>query len=383
MHIMQLVSGRHPNGAVLHCLDLCRELSRRGHRVTIAHRMESFDCSRFDGEAINVIDCDFKRWPISKLKDFSLLIQRQRVDLIHTHMSSAHLYGVLMRRFFGVPTIATAHVSFFQPHWAWNDFVIANSAATYKFQNRFNFVRKSRLEKIHCFIDSHKFDLASDSDVDRQRSEWNANRTDKVIGIVGELISRKGQDKVVEAMPAILKAIPNVKLVFVGTTDLAKPQNVKYNALLKKRVADLNLDQHVIWNGYSKQIDVVMNAIDVCAVPSLREPFGLVAAEAMSAKKPVVAHAVGGLTDIVNDGQNGLLFENLSPGEISQKLIKVLQNDVLSARLGVSGKAFVEENFGIENQVRKIESTYERVLKIRKRVPLHFIREEQTDSRAA
>lgn len=367
MRILQLISGYQPNGAVSHCLDLCRELSRRGHHVTLGHRLEKIDLARFEGEPIELVDCSFRRWPLIELRRMARFIKDRQIDLIHTHMSSAHFFGVLLRRLFGIPCVATAHCSLFQPHWRWNDFVIAVSQATYRYHRQFNLVPRSKMAVVYSAINTNRFDQADNHSISTVRTSWDLQTNDLAIGVVGDIVARKGQLPLVRALPAILKKYPSAKLIIVGANESVKGLNVDdaYIRQVRDEAESLGVAGNINWHGYTRDIATVMRAFDVCVVPSLTEPFGLVAAEAMAARTPVLASKVGGLVDIVTSEENGLLVPPNQPQLLAAQIMRLLDDAALRHTLGERGRESVETRFSVPQQLKEVQAIYDSVLRKR------------------
>jgi glycosyltransferase involved in cell wall biosynthesis len=364
MRILQLLSAFQPNGAVSHCLDLSRELSRCGHQVLLGHRLNEVNTKRFEGEPIELVDCSFRRWPTQELRRIAKLVQEREIDLIHTHMSSAHLFGVLLRWGFGIPCIATAHCSLFQPHWCWNDYVIAVSQSTARFHRRCNLVPRSKLAVVYSAIETNRFDQVDEQAIAALRADWSLPADALTIGIVGDVVPRKGQLSLVRALPEILKKHPGAKLIVVGACENRDGFNVddSYIAQVKETATSLGVTEHLIWQGYTRNIAPIMRAIDVCVVPSLNEPFGLVAAEAMAAGTPVVASKVGGLVDIVTSEENGLLVQPNRPDLLAAQILRLFDDAAFRKRLGDQGKKSIKSRFSTEQQLNQVQSIYESVL---------------------
>ena len=153
MNIMEIISGTRVNGAILHCLLLSRELARRGNTVTLVCLPGAWIGEQAAGEGIEVVHSDLHRWPMDELRRIGRVVRQRKIDVIHTHISRANFFGILLRWFGGVPSVATAHSRHIQLHWMFNDRVIAVSEATRRYQRWHNFVRAGRIETIYNFID--------------------------------------------------------------------------------------------------------------------------------------------------------------------------------------------------------------------------------------
>jgi glycosyltransferase involved in cell wall biosynthesis len=125
-----------------------------------------------------------------------------------------------------------------------------------------------------------------------------------LIGIVGRLQRWKGIHVLIEAMPKVLQNYPDAYCVVVGGKHDLEPD---YPTFVEQRIADLGLGDRIILAGLQQNVPEWMQAMDIVVHASDNEPFGIVTIEAMALGKPVVAAASGGPTEIITDGENGLL----------------------------------------------------------------------------
>ena len=88
-----------------------------------------------------MIRSDLHRWPFDELRRISRFVRQEKIDVIHTHTSRSNFFGILVRWLTGVPSVATAHSCHIQLHWMFNDWVIAVSESTRRYQRRYNLVR--------------------------------------------------------------------------------------------------------------------------------------------------------------------------------------------------------------------------------------------------
>ncbi len=152
MKIMQIVSGLADEKTTRHCLVLAQELAERGHEIIFLCRPDSWIGERAEAEGFRMVESDLHRWPADELRRISTYVQNRGIDLVHTHMSRAHFFGVLLRWKSGVPCVATAHSCHVQFHWMFNDLVIAHSENIRRFQESYNLVRSDRIVTIDKFI---------------------------------------------------------------------------------------------------------------------------------------------------------------------------------------------------------------------------------------
>ena len=356
MRIMEMISGTAVNGAVVNCVELTRALHARGHEVTIVCRPDSWVIPQLRNTSIPIITSSLKRWPPDELKRIAAEIRARDIDVLHTHMSSANFFGVLLRRVFGIPCcVATAHNRYFQLHWMWNDRVLAVSEATKQFHNRYNFVPRRRIDVVHNFIDDQRFRRVPRSLGPRLRDEMGIPKNCQLMGIIGDVIPRKGLLYLVRALPEVLAKTPDAHLVCVGH------QRPEYTEQVRAEAERLSVASHITWTGARNDIHRVMAMLDVYVLPSLEENMPLAILEAMASGLPVVASAVGGIPECVTEGETGFLVSPADASGLATALTNVLTNSHVAARLGSNGRQRVRNNFSIDSQVSQIESIFSRL----------------------
>lgn len=357
LKILQITSGLEVNGALEHCRLLSRQLARHGHSVTIALRRGSWLWKHVDQLPVQMIECDMNRWPLTDLARMADWVKSHGFDVMHTHMSRAHLYGILLRQMSGVPVVATSHAQYYQPHWYFNDHVIANSESTLRHQRRYNLVPRSRSTRIHCFVDLERLSAVDAHWRTGMRNQWHVDGAQKVIGIVGDVVPYKGHIFLFRALPELVRRFPGLRVIVVGRFHRKEACTRK----LRRFQLENGLERHVRWIGRRDNMHMVLSGVDVVAVPSLVESMGMVAVEAMSAGRPVVAARTGGLTDLVFHEENGLLVPPADPHSLADALTRLLSDDKLSKELADNGREWVRANLDPETLTRQIEDIYRRV----------------------
>jgi len=354
---MEITSAPEVNGAVIHCLQLSQELARRGHEVSVVCRPGAWIQRQLAGGPVEVIPSDLHRWPFDELSRVAGIIRQRNVEVVHTHMSRAHFFGVLLRWFAGVPSVATAHNRLLQVHWMFNDHVIAVSEATRRFQHRINLVRGSRLTTIPNFIDDRR---AASLPPDRRaavRAQFGADEASLLLGVVGAVIPRKGQVYLVQALPKILAACPGTRLVLVGTTEFT-PDYVRE----VRAVADrLGVASRIIWTGHRDDAAEILAALDLFVLPSLEESLPLTILEAMATGLPVVATAVSGIPEVVRPNETGILVPPRKSNALADAILVLLADAERRRQFGEAGQRAVKMRHSIETQVAAIEQVLARV----------------------
>ena len=187
------------------------------------------------------------------------------------------------------------------------------------------------------------------------RSEFALGPDSYVIGTVGRLEdSHKRISDLVRAMPALCNHIPDPRLLVVGDG-----QDV---AMLRSLAADLGVADRVHFCGYQADTAGYYRVMNVFALASAHEAFGLVLVEAMLLGLPVVATRVGGIPTVVDDGITGVLVPALDPPALATALISLHRDPALRQMMGTRGKLRAEAEFGAARYVEAIDGLYTRSL---------------------
>lgn len=360
LKILQLVSGIDVNGALVHCHLLSDGLARRGHHVTVACRSGSWLWSQLDERPVRLVTCRMNRWPLSQLTRFADWIRRERFDVMHTHMSSAHMYGIIMKRLTGVPVVATAHSRHVQPWWRLNDLIIANSNATRQFHQRVNRVRQDKIVTIHPFIDTDKFCEPEPHMYRAIRRQWRFPAEARVIVVAGDVVPHKGHTWLFQALPELTKAFPDLRVVLVGRFRRGESCTDR----LRQFLIDQQLFKRVKWIGRRNNMQEMLGAADLVVIPSTVEAFGMVALESMSVGTPVIATNTGGLTELITHHQNGILVPPRNPQSLVQAVSRLLRDTGLREQLRVGGQRMIRDRFAPPVLTAEIERVLESVANV-------------------
>jgi len=352
MKIVQLISGTGVNGAIIQCLRLAEGLAKRGHDVTLVGNEDSWIHQQLAGTQVKFHESSLRRWPMHDLKAMAKWVERERIDIVHTHNTSGQIFGMLLKMFTKVPVVATAHHTKLHAYWMMKDFVIANSDHTRGIEINWNRVRPQNIETVRALIDHAPIPQNAEVLRDRWRAENGFTPEDKVIGIVGDVCPRKNHLLLVNAMHSIVRRIPNAKVAVIGNRFPA--YMLKINARIKK----LGLQKHFHFVDFQFDIPNMMRAIDLLVACPTQEAFGLTPPEAMAAFKPVVATKVGGLIESVVDGETGYLVPSNHADALHKAVVKVLENDDLAEQMGMAGRARFLEMFDNYRNVIRHEEIY-------------------------
>ncbi|MCW4047464.1 MAG: glycosyltransferase family 4 protein [Candidatus Bathyarchaeota archaeon] len=224
---------------------------------------------------------------------------------------------------------------------------------------------KDKIEVNYNGVDPQKYnpDNFAAEDVRRIREYYGMKDGDFMILFLGRLVGVKGVDKLIMAMPHVLTKFPTAKLVIVGVGELQE--------YLTNLTRTMRLEQYVKFRfDFIPEEERILHyaACDVAVFPSFYEPFGIVALEAMSMKKPVVVGATGvsGMREIVicrGEEQCGYHVDPNNPSDIAWGIINALENPEKRKWLGDNGRKRVLNEFTWTKIAEKTVELYEKILK--------------------
>jgi phosphatidylinositol alpha-1,6-mannosyltransferase len=179
----------------------------------------------------------------------------------------------------------------------------------------------------------------------------------KVLMTLARVVERKGHDTVINALPKILAAFPNTVYMIAG------PWRDWYVRDLKRLIAELGLEKHVLFTGLLSEEDLVRyyNLADVYIMVSREleasgdtEGFGITFLEANACEKPVIGSFSGGIPDAVEDGVTGFLVDPKDTDIIANRVIQLFRDTRLAEELGRNGRRRIEESLTWERITQKL-----------------------------
>ncbi len=293
------------------------------------------------------------------LKKLRSSFTKERPDIVHVQYLAPGLVPILAARLAMVPTVfATVH----QPGrtYGWKAKSMLQTAArlcTAFFCNSLTVEkswfgdgelfdpqqgRRRRHATIYNAVDAERIAcIAENADRKALREELGVGGG-PVVGMVARLRWEKGQKVLLEAMVKVVCQVPGSVLLMVGDG----PERED----LQRLAGELGIAGNVRWLGQKSTDEVfrLYSIMDVVAVPSLFEGFGLTAAEAMAAARPVVASAVDGLTEVVVNGETGILVPANNAAELAASLISLLTSREKARKMGRKGQERVASHFSVQ-----------------------------------
>lgn len=198
----------------------------------------------------------------------------------------------------------------------------------------------------------------------RFRREAGLPRDAPVVGIVGQITPAKGHDTLIRAIARAGEGLGDVVLAVVGEIKFDAPgvrhDNPGYRRHLTSLIAELSLQERVVFVGQRDDMGSVMSGLDLLALPSVAEPFGRVVVEAMLAGTAVVAAGIGGPTEVITDGTDGLLVPPEDPVAWADGLRRLISSPGERATIAAGGRRRAAA-FSPEVHVEAMAAVYRRV----------------------
>lgn len=316
--------------------------------------------------------------------------QDSHADIVHCHTWYAQFAGIIAKLCYGIPLVITTHS--LEPLRPWKreqlgrgydasswiektaiemaDAVIAVSKETKDDVLKHFNVEESKIKVIYNGINLQQYNITADSST---LEEYGIDRSKPFVLFVGRITRQKG---IIHLVNAIKYIDPETQIVLCAgapdTKEIGKEMEDAVNGVKKTR-------NNVIWIDKmleKEQIIQLYSHADVFCCPSIYEPFGIINIEAMACGTAVVASAVGGIKEVVIDGETGILvpleqqkvapFEPVDPDKFARDLAKgintLISNKELSKAMALKGRKRVEDYFDWSSIAKQVEDLYKSLI---------------------
>ena len=360
MNVLHINEQRTWRGGEQQASYLIRGLGAKGHHAVVAGRPGSGFLARDHGDSVLarvaapfVGEADL--WTAYKL---ARVVRQYDIDLIHAHASHGHTYACLARllaRRSNVKVVVSRRMSVKPrpgPINRWK----------YKLPDRFIAISKkiaavlcaygipeSKIDIVYSAIDPTRFDTPP---IDR--TELGIPSGAPLLGNVAALEAHKDQQTLLEALPSVLEAVPGLHVVIAGEGPL--------RSTLEEQIRAHGLEGVVRLIGYRNDVPAILRALDAFVLCSRQEGLGTSLLDAMICGAPVVATAAGGIPELVQHEQTGLLTPVGDSKALADALIRVLTDSQLAQGIAKEAESMIWERFTVDRMVEGNLRAYEDVL---------------------
>ena len=293
-------------------------------------------------------------------------------DVLHVHDWLAAFSGISFKHYIKKPMVLTVHstevgraqglnspdsFSINGIEW-WATYeadrvIVCSQSMKKEICDHFN-LSLDKVDVIPNAIDVTKYQIPVDRGAVRQR--YGVGYGEKLILCVGRLVPQKGIEYFIRAIPTIVKRYPEAKFIVVGegwSRDILEAEARASGHVKKIRFTGFASDKEVI---------EIMTSADVLVVPSIYEPFGIVALEGMATGVPVVASQVGGLAEVIDHDHTGLFVYPRSPDSIAWAVERILSDPDHAKWLTENAKEKLHKAYSWEAVAMKTVEVYRKVV---------------------
>ncbi len=292
--------------------------------------------------------------------DLARVLKQENIDILCTHGYKPNVLGFFASRLAGIKTIAISR------GWTWENPKIRVYEAIDRFflklVDHVVAVSAGQQEKIHvCGVRQEKISVIhnainlEDSHVDSTdiKHELGLPEGSILVASAGRLSPEKNYATMIDAAKIATQQNPLLYFAIYGEGFLRTE--------LEQRINVAGLGDRFFLPGFKKNIQAVFAGIDIFMLPSFTEGLPNVALEAFANKKPIVATAVGGTPEVVQNGVSGFLTRPDQPELMAQYILALADDHSLRQKMGEAGYNFIKEHFGFTHQTAQYEKLYEAV----------------------
>ena len=368
-----------PGGAPKVVYDLLEQVSNkgqvtgnRGFEFVVAAPAGGGFVSRFKGLGYRVY-----RVPLDKIgvKGFTQLLKiarREKIDLINSHGKGAGLYARKIGFILGIPVVHTIHGIHYSKTnpvsrnlyllsekilSLFTKFVVSVSPSQEKEGLKLGIFPKRKSRVVVNGIGTPKV-ISWDSGSGSFRQKLWLRPEDFVVAMAARFdppgVRHKGHERFIKLIPDLVKAVPNLRVIFAGAGECEKD--------MKKLARELGVSDNTIFLGERNDVPKILQSVDAFVLPSYHEGLPLSVLEASAAGLPVVGSNVVGIKDAVRNGETGFLVDFDKATQVSEAFAKLAKSPALRRRMGGQGRSFAEKNFSMGKFVDSTLKVYRQAL---------------------
>ncbi len=320
----------------------------------------------FDKAGVPVSYLDRSRFDPRTLLDLIVLIRKKRIQILHCHGYGSTTFGRLAGALTGTPVIVHEHmvdsdIPFYQRFIdrlfsPLTNKGIAVSNAVREFMTGARFISEEKIEVIYNGVPVNYCNKLANTQKTEIAASLNVDESQPAIGIIGRLHPVKGHADFLAAAAKVLDVLPSAQFLVVGDGDLM--------AQLEKQAGLLGIRDNVYFLGHRDDVFEIIAILDVLVISSHSEGCPLSLLEAMAAEKTIVSTAVGGIPEMLLDGESALLVLPADPQRLADAIINVLEDRELGERLSNNAYNECREKYLISKTVARFSEMYRSLVRV-------------------
>ncbi len=368
--IFYLLDSLNIGGTETQAVELARRMDPAKYDVTLAClRKEGPLLANLNGSSVNVVEFHPKGGIDSpqglyQLARMVAFLRRGKFDVVHAHDLWSNMIGVVAGKLAGVPVIVTSQRDLSHDAWykssrkKWlrraqsaSSAVLTNASMIREGLVRDEGLDPQKVRVIHNGVDLDRFRAAPGA---RARLFPGMERA-KIVVLVGNMHTDvKGQPTLIAAAPGIGSRCPQARFVLVGDGEM--------RAQFEQSAEAVGVESRFLFVGRRSDVADILAACDLAVLPSAAEGMPNAVLEYMAAGLPVVASAVGGNLEVVEDGVTGLLVPPGDAVALGNAVARLLDDDALARSMAEKAREMVERKFSFERLTREVGALYEELL---------------------
>lgn len=345
-YLLTLAKGLIASGHEVHIISSGGEVEERFQRIGARTKTINFFCKSILNPKIY-----FALGPIDTY------IREHQIDVVHAQTRITQVMGHILSHRSNIPYVSTCHGYFkmklSRRLWpCWGEVIAISEAVEEHLKNDLR-VKEDSIHLIRHGIELDQFPEVSLEQKAALRQKYNV-KDGPLIGMVARLSDVKGQDILIKAMPRIVKAVPDVKLILFGEG--------KMKDELMRLVDTMRLSDHVQFNPTIDKTYECLSFINVCVVPSRQEGLGLSVMEAQACGVAVVAARVGGIVSLIQDGITGSLVSPQDSEALAEAVISLLNDEVKCHSIALAARSHALAHYGAPKMIKATINVYEHAI---------------------
>lgn len=312
--------------------------------------------------------------PIADLKsiiELYKLFKKEKPDIVHTHTAKAGMVGRLAAFLARVPVrIHTYHGHVFSGYFTplktkmfimierflaliSTKIIVISEKQKSEICNKYKISPREKVAIIRLGFDMENYD-SLEKYKNYWRKKFNIPNNAPIVGIIGRLTAIKNHKLFLQIANEIYNKINNVHFLIIGDGELKNE--------LKNEINELSLKPNIHFTGWITDIPLLYSDIDILLLTSLNEGTPVAIIEAMHYGIPAVSTNVGGVSDLIKNGENGFVVNSFNPEDFSPVILKLLDNPKLRRKIGNAGQSFIKEKFSAKRLISDLDQLYRQLL---------------------
>lgn len=363
IHILRLITSAYGGGAqkgVIQYIENFNQVKFKPYVVTIRTGNLSTTFKKYLANDYICLN-QKNRFSIKILLALIKFIKKNNINIIHTHLIEADIYGFILKILFPTKSlIASRHgPNRFRTkiYWGIINFIISIptkkiicvSKSLKDFIRKQEFIPSKKIIHIYNGIDLNRFKTVGGSLLPEEFKDFNLKTT--TIGVIGRLKRLKGHDILFEAVKTLKqKGIKNIRIIVIGEG--------KHLETLENLRDRLNLWEEIEFVGYKKNIQDYYKSIDILCSPSKYEGLSNVLLEAMASETLILCSDIPGNIEIISHGYNGVVFKSGDSNDLALKIQEIYKGLYNITSIKKNAQKDIESKFDIKTNTKELEKVY-------------------------